>query len=318
MTMRKHLIPFCLYLAFICAGNAQEFPFGESRRAGADYATFSNRLPTVKLSDAEALNLITTIHAVLDSGEIKRADVAAAMVRVFGDERAAEYLRLFDARQRGARWSRRENVAVIAALYPVIPGETEDAKADWLIQRAAPCFTAERWSDVIFPYVLERVEEYKAAGGTLERWPEVIEPAPDPEPELSEPLDLSNVVWLHKDVSAWPITATLSASVSTAGTVTLTYDKSRSWGEVDGAVANPWIFVELDGQWYGATWEWLRPGQQSKQMGGKSWGGHIKRAPLSSWEPKSGERVFMMVSGLARSGTKNVAERSNLSEVVFP
>ena len=313
-----------IILSIILAGaitaGAQSNPFGEIGRAGADYVTYPNRLPTVKLTDAEALNLITTIHAVLDSGEIKRADVAAAMVRVFGDERAAEYLRLFDAREaKGERWSRRENVAMIAAMYPYIPGGDEDAKAEWIIQRAAPCFTPDRWADVVFPYVLERIQEYRDAGGTLDRWPVVL-PEPEPEPESEQPHDgiPDGTIWLHKDVSGWPITTTLSAAVSKSGTVTLSYDKARVWPEVDGAVANPWVFVQLDGQWYAATWEWLRPGQQSKDMGGKSWGGHIKRPPLSAWEPKSGERVFMMVSGLARSGTKNVQERSNLCEVVFP
>ena len=311
-----------IILSIILAGaitaGAQSNPFGEIGRAGADYVTYPNRLPTVKLTDAESLNLITTIHSIFDSAEVQRSDVETAMVKVFGEARAAEYLRLFDARQRGERWSRRENVQMIAALYPYIPGGDEDAKAAWIIAKASPCFTPERFGGVIMPYVIERIEEYRAAGGTLDRWPEVIEPpAPDPVPPPAT-FDLSQVKWLHYDVSGWPVTTALDASVSKSGAVTLHYDKARVWPEVDGAVANPWVFVQLDGQWYAATWEWLRPGQQSKDMGGKSWGGHIKRPPLSSWEPKPGERVFMMVSGLARSGTKNVKERSNLCEVSFP
>ena len=123
--------------------------------------------------------------------------------------------------------------------------------------------------------------------------------------------------FLHADVSAWPVTAKLVSSVS-GGNVSLAYDKADTWPEVDGCNANPWVFVNLDGQWYAATFEWLRGGQTSKDMGGKSWGDHIKVSPLSGWEPTKGERVGLMVSGLARSSVRNVKERSNISWVVWP
>lgn len=153
-------------------------------------------------------------------------------------------------------------------------------------------------------------------------------PAPPPASGDSTTFDLSQVKWLHHDVSGWPVTTALDASVSKAGVVTLRYDKANSWPAVDGVNANPWVVVKwTDGKWYAATWEWLRQGQTSKSMKGKSWGGHIKVSPLSKWEPKSGEAVYMMVSGLARSGTRaegiradprNVSERSTPVKVVFP
>ncbi len=144
----------------------------------------------------------------------------------------------------------------------------------------------------------------------------------------STTFDLSQVKWLHHDVSGWPVTTALDASVSKSGVVTLQYDKAKSWPAVDGVNANPWVIAKwTDGNWYAATWEWLRQGQTSKDMGGKSWGEHIKVSPLSKWEPKSGETVYMLVSGLARSGTRaegiranprNVSERSAPVKVVFP
>ena len=291
--------------------------FGDSPKAGADYATYSNRLPTVKLTDAEALNLITTIHAVIDSGEISRADIDSAMVQVFGEARAAEYLRLFDAREgRGKRWSRRENVAMISAMYPHIPGETEDAKAGWVISKATPCFTPERWDKEVFPYVLERVQEYKDAGGTLDRWPDVIvKPAETNAAEIDIPV---GTIWLHNDVSAWPVTASLEASIA-GGQIQMKYDKAKVWPDVDGVNANPWAIVNIDGQWYAGTFEWLRKGQTSKPVGvlDGSKGDHFKRDPLNKWNPKSGERFGVMVSGLARSTSRNVSERSNVSWVVW-
>ena len=313
--MKKTLL---ILFAAILSASAAFGQFGDSKKTGADYLTYSNRLKTVKLTDAEALNLITTIHATIDAGEIRRADIDAAMVSVFGEERAAEYLRLFDAKAgRGQRWSRRENVRMIAAMYPHIPGETEDAKAGWAISRAAPCFTAERWNNEVFPYVLERVQEYKDAGGTLDRWPEVIvKPAETNAAETDIP---EGTKWLHHDVSAWPVTAKLDASVA-GGTINMPYSKAKEWPAVDGVNANPWVIVNREGQWYAATFEWLRHGQTSKPVGvlDGSKGDHIKVSPLNEWRPKSGERIGLMVSGLARAQSRNVRERSNVCWVDWP
>lgn len=125
--------------------------------------------------------------------------------------------------------------------------------------------------------------------------------------------------WLHTDVSSWPQTAALSASVG-GGVINMPYDKTRVWFAKDGVNANPWVFVNLNGQWYAATFEYLRHGQTSKPMGvlNGALGDHIKVAPLSGWRPRSGERIGLMVSGLARSQLRNVRERSNVVMVTWP
>ena len=131
------------------------------------------------------------------------------------------------------------------------------------------------------------------------------------------PAEITGTVkFLNADVSNWAVTASLNASVS-GGKVTLNYNKARVWPAADGVNANPWVFVNLNGQWYAATWEYLRSGQTLKDMSGKSWGEHIKVAPLSSWEPRPGERFGLMVSGLVRGGLSNVKERSNVSMVTW-
>ena len=128
--------------------------------------------------------------------------------------------------------------------------------------------------------------------------------------------------WLHTDVSRWSQTASLEASVG-GGTISMPYSKSRTWPARDGVNANPWAIVKMsDGQWYAATFEWLKFGQTSKPMSvlsqteGK--GDHFKVSPLSSWRPHSGEKFYLMVSGLARSKSRNVQERSNVSLVTWP
>ena len=125
--------------------------------------------------------------------------------------------------------------------------------------------------------------------------------------------------WLHTNVSSWPVTSSLHASVG--GTISFPYSKANVWPAVDGVNANPWVIVKwTDGKWYAATFEWLRKGQTSKPKGvlDGSMGDHIKVSPLNKWRPHSGERFGIMVSGLARTQTRNVKERTNISMVTWP
>ncbi len=142
------------------------------------------------------------------------------------------------------------------------------------------------------------------------------------------PLDLDAVIWLHDDVSDWPETVVLSEVTFDGGQICLEHDvadQQPPWptnfiNEVE-VIANPWVFIYHDDQWYGATWEWLRPpGQTCKNMTSVA-GDHIKKAPFdeaSGWVPTSGQTYYFMVSGLARLGVTNVQERSNIVEVVWP
>ena len=91
------------------------------------------------------------------------------------------------------------------------------------------------------------------------------------------------------------------------------------------------IIVNLSGQYYAATYEWLGRGQVCKfghqsntegkdgttplsavYQGNESIGAHIKTAPLDTWQPRGGEVVGFMVSGLARNNVRNEQERSNV------
>lgn len=142
----------------------------------------------------------------------------------------------------------------------------------------------------------------------------------DPEPP---PPDLSTVTWLHSDVSQWPETATLSPISTSSSNICLDYDMANVWPIYNigvDVVANPWIFIWQDAQWYAGTWEWLRPGQTCKAITSVA-GDHIKVAPFgenSGWVPTSGTTYYFMVSGLARFSERNVEERSNLVPFVWP
>lgn len=129
------------------------------------------------------------------------------------------------------------------------------------------------------------------------------------------PQDFDDVVWLHTDVSSWAQTGTLSSISTTSGSITLDYDKANSWPakSMSGVAvnANPWIFVQSGDTWYAATWEWLRPGQITKNKASVK-GDHIKVSPLNTFSPRQGEIYGFMVSGLARNALRNVKERTNV------
>ena len=138
--------------------------------------------------------------------------------------------------------------------------------------------------------------------------------------------DLSRATFLHTDVSGWSQTTTLSVELS-ANQICLYYDKTNSWPSVAidhtsgtrkiNVNANPWVFVNRGGQWYGGTFEWLVVGNQCR---GKSTvnGDHIKRAPLTNWSPSVGEELYFMIAGLSRfAAIGNVQERSQPVKVIW-
>ncbi len=164
--------------------------------------------------------------------------------------------------------------------------------------------------------------------------PVVVEAEPGDAPPNPSPEDSADgggleidgpVQWLDTNISSWPQTATLNARVS-GGTLHLRYDKAKVWPTArtrasDGGPLNGncWILVNVDGTWNAATFDWLRTGQTTKPVGSvRGTGGHIPRAPLNTFVPRSGERYGFMVSTPARGPERTINERSNISMVTWP
>ena len=159
----------------------------------------------------------------------------------------------------------------------------------------------------------------------------LVEQPPSGRPDANGvPFELNDVVWLHVDVSQWPVTSELAEVQIDGGRICLDYDKRNTWpsttirhnsGTRDiEVVANPWVFLNYQGTWYGATWEWLTVGSTCKNLSAVA-GDHIKQFAHipENWRPQSGERLFFMVSGLARfPQVANIQERTNIVEVVWP
>jgi hypothetical protein len=141
-------------------------------------------------------------------------------------------------------------------------------------------------------------------------------------PGAADQLDLGTVNWLHANVTNWPITSKITDVEIGSDSITIDHTKAGKWPtfnyggiEIEG---NPWVFVNRNGRWYGATYDWLRPGQTEKAVTGNDIGENIKAEPLATWTPQPGELVGFMVSTPARDGNRTSNERSNVVMTRWP
>jgi hypothetical protein len=158
---------------------------------------------------------------------------------------------------------------------------------------------------------------------------------PDTGTEFSEydDFDEDNIVWLHTDVSDWEVTSTVTSAHINYEELCVYHTMAGQWPEVLGIFredpdapmeGNIWIIARIDGVWYAATFDYLRPGGQCKYDGyspedegpGPSTFGAV---PLSTWSPRSGEPVYLFVSTIARHEPLGpVHERSDFVELIWP
>ena len=138
-------------------------------------------------------------------------------------------------------------------------------------------------------------------------------------------LNLSQVTWLHANISGWTASSTVTGVTlpGAGGTMCIFHTQAGAWPlYVDNGVegeGNAWIFANIGGQWYGGTFEWLRPGQQCKPViTRENIGPHVKQSPLSSWVPQSGEVVGVAMSTPARSNLRTSNQRTNVVLVTWP
>jgi hypothetical protein len=151
-------------------------------------------------------------------------------------------------------------------------------------------------------------------------------PTPTPTPGAgTDELDLSQVTFLHTDISRWAITSRLTNVSIRSDSICLDHTKAGRWpvtlmetAEVEG---NPWIIANINGRWYAATYDWLRPGQICKGVTAQELGvDQIRIPPMDrSWPgPRSGDLVGFMVSARARDRLQTVEERTQVVMVRWP
>jgi hypothetical protein len=157
-------------------------------------------------------------------------------------------------------------------------------------------------------------------GSAVRRWR--LEAPPSVPTNPADELVLSAVTWLHADISEWTQSSTITAVRIRQTGLCVQHTMAGRWPVyVDGGVAgegNPWIFANIGGQWYGATFEWLRPNQECKGITRLDIGPHTKRSPMATWVPAHGETVGFAMSTPARSNLRTTNQRSNVVLVVWP
>lgn len=168
------------------------------------------------------------------------------------------------------------------------------------------------------------VQLTQTAGQTLTRQAtfDLVEPEPEAPPTATpaagDQLDPNIVTYLHADISNWAVTSVVNNVEITGSNICIDHTKAGQWPEIDFVEGNPWVFANIDGQWYGGTYEWLRPGQICKGITADTIGGHVKEHPMEDWVPRSGELVGFAVSTHARFGGVSSNERSNIVLVIWP
>ena len=120
-------------------------------------------------------------------------------------------------------------------------------------------------------------------------------------------IDPRAVTYLHRSIADWPVTSTLT-SVTLNNGICFPHSKAGQWpqsqfGEIQ-IEGNPWVFAQVNGRWYAATWDWLRPGQTCKGERVEDLGLHqIRIPPLDgSWVPNQNTPLCWAVSTRARDG----------------
>ena len=232
------------------------------------------------------------------------------------------------------------NVGAVTIRFEVAP--TPAFRADEIL-RIPPVPAGNRYTSVSVPGNLTapattyhwRARALGARGIRSEySRPRSFTTAERPAPGGGDAIDPSTVRWLHTNVTRWPQTSTITdirIRDVPAGGICIEHTQSGSWPGVNGKLGsfvagNAWVFANIGGTWYGATYDWLRPGQICKlTVAGKhdrpsvELGPHTKQPPVQGWVPRSGEQVGFMVSTLARFGPEgNRQERSNIVVVTWP
>jgi hypothetical protein len=173
----------------------------------------------------------------------------------------------------------------------------------------------------------EEKSEQPTTASTPATAPAAAPPAPPPAPPAPPPpgvdgapagFNLATVTWLDPNIGSWPETSRITSTSIGNPPICIHHTKAGQWPVKDGLEGNPWVFVNLGGRWYAATYEWLARGQTCKGIHAGNIGEHIGRSPLSSWRPRSGELIGLMVSARARFNTDTVKERSNIVFVRWP
>jgi hypothetical protein len=134
-------------------------------------------------------------------------------------------------------------------------------------------------------------------------------------------------------VSGWDVTSTVTGAHITYDELCVFHTMAGLWPEVLGIFpeepeapmeGNIWVIARVEGTWYAATFDYLRPGDECKyedfSPAGEGPGPSTFGAePLASWVPRTGEPVYMFMSTVARhEPLGRLHERSDYVRLTWP
>ncbi len=128
---------------------------------------------------------------------------------------------------------------------------------------------------------------------------------------LTQGIDLATVVYVKgPNISGWQQTSTLTEVDEGGGWLCIYHTMLGVWPAIqyfdtDATIeGNQWIFAYVNGQWYGGSGDWYRPGQACKAQDANSIDGdnfyNTNEEPLHSWVPRVSEGVGYAASTPAR------------------
>ncbi|MBI4520107.1 MAG: hypothetical protein HY701_04680 [Gemmatimonadetes bacterium] len=132
------------------------------------------------------------------------------------------------------------------------------------------------------------------------------------------------VVYLHRNIAAWEQTSLVTGLTISSGQICVYHTGAGTFPQsIFGDIfieGNIWVFAPINGVWYGATWDWLRPGQECKGEGLRDLGpDQIRKPPMDhTWNPAPGTPVCFAMSARARDEVEAGEVRTNIACTTVP
>jgi hypothetical protein len=124
------------------------------------------------------------------------------------------------------------------------------------------------------------------------------------------PYGVENISWdnqgTNMDVEKWPVNAKISSASHKGESLVIMNNCSDVWKHVQKegwtkpSVGNYWIIGKVNGQWHGATVDWVgvgRNGMSDLKLDGNAG----MYSDLTNWRPATGEEAYVMISTHARA-----------------
>ena len=179
---------------------------------------------------------------------------------------------------------------------------------------------------------LERGTQYQARArallsGAVSPWSPIVSfetAAPVETSSGADDINPYEVAYLHRNIAGWTQTSTITGITIGSSEICVFHTGAGQFpqspfGDID-VEGNIWVFAQFGGKWHGATWDWLRPGQECKGEGVNSLGPEQIRVPPmdGGWRPQSGSPICFAISARARDEVEAGLVRTNIACTTVP